>query len=258
VPSNASPAPAPTPAGGEQVEPVDHLAPPDDLRVEPDDLRVEPGVPHELASSELLAGTRAALHAVVELLMAGPQHRASGTIRLGVEPGAIQTVAEPRLRLEATCLSGHGGQASLLGSTTPMALGAAVGVSAGAPVGVYPDTTGAELDEPLGVDADVATALLDWFAVGAAGLLLFAPQERAVLWPEHFDLAITIDGVNYGISPGDGTSSQPYAYVGPHSPVDDPFFDVPFGALRTWSQVPDAASIAAFFTQGRDRAASVR
>jgi hypothetical protein len=217
-----------------------------DLRVE-QPLAVGP-------SPEVLAGTRAALHAVVELVMAGPQHRASGTIRLAVVPGAVQTVAEPRLRLEATCLSGPGGQASLLDTTSPMALGAAVGVQAGAPVGVYTDTSGVAPDEALAVDADVATALLDWFSVGAAGLLLHAPDERAVLWPEHFDLAVTVDGVTYGISPGDGFSAQPYAYVGPHAPVDDPFFDVPFGALRTWAQVPDAASVAAFFAEGRDRA----
>lgn len=200
-----------------------------------------------------LAATRAALHAVVELVLAGPQHRASGTIRLAVVPGAVQTVAAPRLRLEPTCLSGPGGQASLLDTTSPLALGAAVGVEAGAPVGVYLPTSVAAPDEALSVDADLATALFDWFAVGAAALIGHAPTERAVLWPEHFDLAVTVDGVNYGISPGDGFSAQPYAYVGPHSPVDDPFFDVPFGALRTWTQVPDAASVAAFFAEGRDR-----
>ena len=64
------------------------------------------------------------------------------------------------------------------------------------------------------------------------------------------------DGVGYGISPGDGFSAHPYAYVGLPGPVDDPFFDAPFGALRTWSQVPDAASVAAFFAEGRQRAAA--
>lgn len=204
-------------------------------------------------SEELLARTRAGLHAVVECVMAGPQHRTSGTIRLAVVPGAIETVAEPRLRLGAESLSGHGGEASLLGATSLLALGAAVGVQPGPPEGVYGDLTGAELDAPLSIHADTSVALLDWFAVGAAGLLTFAPDERPVLWPEHFDLAVTVDGVNYGVSPGDGYSALPYAYVGPHAKLDDPFFDAPFGAARTWAQVTDAAGIAAFFAEGRDR-----
>ena len=210
------------------------------------------------SSQTLLRSTRAGLHAVVEGVLAGPQHRASGTIRLSVAPGAIETVAEPRLRLTATTLSGAGGEASLLGSASQLSLAAAVGVEAGPPVGVYADLSGADLDEPLRIDADIAVALLDWFSVGAAGLLTFAPAERAVLWPEHFDLAVTVEEVNYGVSPGDTTSVQPYAYVGPFVPVADPFFDAPFGALRTWQQVPDAASMAAFFAEGRDRVRAAR
>jgi hypothetical protein len=209
-------------------------------------------------SAELLLSTRTGLHAVAEAVLAGPQHRASGTIRLSVAPGAIETVARPRLRLTASSLSGPGGEASLLGATTALALGAAVGVQAGPPDGVYRDTSGVAVDQTLSIDADTATALMDWFAVGAAGLLTFAPDERAVLWPEHFDLAITLDEVNYGVSPGDAFSPLPYAYVGPHERVDDAFFDAPFGAVRTWEQAPDAARLAAFFAEGRDRVRAVR
>jgi hypothetical protein len=36
-----------------------------------------------------------------------------------------------------------------------------------------------------------------------------------VLWPEHFDIGITIDAVNYGASRGDDHIAEPYAYVGP-------------------------------------------
>ncbi|WP_380163618.1 hypothetical protein [Jannaschia sp. R86511] len=210
-------------------------------------------MPDSRPSADLLLSTRLGLHAVAEGVLAGPQHRAAGTIRLSVEPGSVQTVAEPRLRLGATSVSGPAGEASLLGATSVMALGAAVGVQAGPPVGLYTDTSGVELDQPLSIDADTATALMDFFAVGAAGLLTFAPEERAVLWPEHFDLAVTVDEVNYGVSPGDGFSTQPYAYVGPFRPVADPFFDAPFGAVRTWDQVPDAGGIAEFFAEGRDR-----
>ena len=248
----------PGPAVPDTALPAAHAPSPGHRAGQVDGLRVERRPAPTGPSDDVLAATRATLHAVVELVMAGPQHRESGTIRLAIVPGAVETVAEPRLRLEPTCLSGPGGQASLLDTTSPLALGSAVGVQAGAPVGVYPFRDGVEPDEALSVDADVATALLDWFSVGAAGLLLHAPDERAVLWPEHFDLAVTVDGVNYGISPGDDVSVQPYAYVGPPAPVDDPFFDLPFGALRTWAQVPDAEAVAAFFAEGRDRAAGAR
>ena len=44
------------------------------------DLPVDPGT---------LTATMLALHGVAELLLAGPQYRASGTIRLRVEPGGL-------------------------------------------------------------------------------------------------------------------------------------------------------------------------
>jgi glucose 1-dehydrogenase len=35
-----------------------------------------------------------------------------------------------------------------------------------------------------------------------------------VLWPEHLDLAVTVDAVNYGVSPGDDAVPAPYLYGG--------------------------------------------
>ncbi len=205
-------------------------------------------------SADDLRRTVVALHAVAEHVMSGPQHRDSGTIRLQVTPGAIETVAPPAVRLLGDRVVGPGGEVVLDGGRTLAEVGAAVGVTAGVPVDLYTDHAELGPDEPVAVSADAATVVLEWFAVGAAALVTFAPEETPVLWPEHFDLAVTVDGVNYGVSPGDGFSATPYAYVGPHSPVDDPFFDAPFGAVRTWDQVPDAASLAAFFTEGRQHA----
>lgn len=205
-----------------------------------------------------LRRTRESLHTVVELVLAGPQHRASGTIRLRVDPGSLHTVAGPGLALTPSTLSGPGGEASLLAPATARELAAAVGVDVGAPEGLYGDHAALGPDDRLSVDVDAATALLEWFSVGAAAMLQFAPQEQAVLWPEHFDLAVTVDAATYGVSPGDGFSAQPYAYVLPPAPADDSFFDAPFGAARTWDLVPDAAGITAFFHEGRDRAATVR
>ena len=49
---------------------------------------------------------------------------------------------------------------------------------------------------------------------GHDALIAFAPAETPVLWPEHFDVAIRVQDVNFGVSPGDGFIEEPYAYVG--------------------------------------------
>ena len=53
-----------------------------------------------------------------------------------------------------------------------------------------------------------------------------------MLWPEHFDIAIRVDDVNYGVSPGDDYLNEPYAYVGVDPVPDDEFWNAPFGAAR--------------------------
>jgi hypothetical protein len=72
----------------------------------------------------------------------------------------------------------------------------------------------------------VLAALID----GRQALKRLFPDEEAVLWPEHFDVAVTVDEVNYGISPGDAEHPLPYAYVGPWTPRAGAFWNEPFGA----------------------------
>ena len=120
----------------------------------------------------------------------------------------------------------------------------------GPPEGVYHDTSGVGLDEPVVVDPAAAAELADWFARADAGLRAFAPDAEPVLWPEHFDIGITLDEVNYGASP-DAAHPEPYAYVGPWTPREGPFWNAPFGALRPAADLPDAAALAAFFAEGR-------
>jgi len=48
-----------------------------------------------------LIATRRSWHGVAELVMAGPQYRRSGSIKLRVVPGGFSTVAEPDLRVDA-------------------------------------------------------------------------------------------------------------------------------------------------------------
>jgi hypothetical protein len=88
------------------------------------------------------------------------------------------------------------------------------------------------------------------FSAGDAALRTFAPSEEPVLWPEHFDIGITVDDVNYGVSPGDGYLGEPYMYVGPWTAKTGEFWNAPFGAARLLGPSPDPATIVAFFEQG--------
>jgi hypothetical protein len=129
---------------------------------------------------------------------------------------------------------------------------------------VYKPATPLNLDEPLTIDLQAARLLADWYRLGAEALSLFAaeiPGDQpgpAVLWPEHFDVGITAAAINYGASPGDEHVAEPYLYVGPHDgppPGDPAFWNAPFGAVRTCRQIGTLAEAAAFFRDGRARAA---
>lgn len=196
---------------------------------------------------QALERTRIALHGVAELLLAGPQHAAAGTIRLRIVPGGFAQVAGP-LRVEGSELVWDGGRAALRG--TARELGALAGVSAAAPAGVYADGSGLGPDDPLDVDVLAAARLTTWFGIGDAALRAFAPDTEPVLWPEHFDLGLTQAEVNYGVSPGDAAHPAPYAYVGPWTPRTGEFWNAPFGAVRAASELPDAAAVADFFRAG--------
>ncbi|MVZ99593.1 hypothetical protein F8568_004230 [Actinomadura sp. LD22] len=203
---------------------------------------------------DALGTTRRSLHGVAELLLAGPQHRESGTIRLRVAEGGFGTVRAPRLRVAGAELVA-GGRAIPLDGTTCLELAAAAGIEAGAPQGVYKDGSGVGPDETLGVDAGAAAHIAECFARGHEALVRFAPGAAPVLWPEHFDLALTLDEVNYGVSPGDGFLGEPYAYAGPWEPRQGAFWNAPFGAARPVRLLPGATALHDFFMEARDRAA---
>ena len=57
----------------------------------------------------------------------------------------------------------------------------------------------------LDIDADGVAALAAWFALVSAALTTVHPAASPTLWPEHFDLAVTVAGATYGGSPGDAT-----------------------------------------------------
>ncbi len=198
-----------------------------------------------------LVTTRRSLHGLAELILAGPQHRASGTIRLRIVPDGIATVAAPDLRISPEWLYRDGHPTAPLADATYTGVAAALNVDAGPPEGLYADGSGVTISENLSVDPAAAQMIFQAFELGDRTLRAFAPALTPVLWPEHFDLAVTLNDVNYGISPGDTHLDVPYAYVGPHHTRHGTFWNTPFGAAHPLTELPDLLK---FFTEGRRNA----
>jgi hypothetical protein len=195
-----------------------------------------------------LVATRRALHGVAELVVAGPQFRTQGSIELRVRPGGFGGHLSS-VRVDGRDLVWDGGRTPLAG--TCRALAAASGREVSALADVYPDGSGVDPDEPLGFDAEALDLLLGWFVRADAALRAFAPEVEPILWPEHFDVGVAVDEVNYGGSPGDATHTGPYAYVGPWTAPEGEFWNAPFGALRDAADLTDVDAVVSFFEAGR-------
>jgi hypothetical protein len=111
-------------------------------------------------------------------------------------------------------------------------------------------------------DAVAAAVLYAWWELGAEVLadIAVAYGERSsevVLYPEHFDIASTLDlgaagRLNIGFSPGDDFSAVPYVYAGPWVRREGPFWNAPFGAYRRYDEFPPnspAGAVRAFLDQ---------
>ncbi len=222
------------------------------------------GCPAELTT------TRHALHCVAEHVLAAALHEATGRIGLRATPGGFGTPpfvrggAECQIRVDGTGLVvAEAGSERRHRLTTIADAADHVGVVPGGPGAVYPLVTALEPDASLAIDEVAASIIHRWFAVTSAALEQFRRDHAdrgpsiAQLWPEHFDLAITMDEVNYGGSPGDAGHDAPYAYVGPwdRDRVSGGFWNEPFGASRSLADVPSVASMVAFFESGRTLAA---
>jgi hypothetical protein len=216
-----------------------------------------------LTTTQRLTETRTSWHRVAEHVLAAGQFADAGTIRLRPVPGGIGTargIAGRQLAIvgDELLVLGTDGSRRSEHLTTLRAAAAFAGVFPGLR-GSYPPATSADPDADLPVDAAAARVLADWFALGDAALRRFAEvlgrDEDPVLWPEHLDLGITLDAVNYGCSPGDAAISEPYLYVGPHAgpPARDSFWNAPFGAAVTAGRIHGVDDAVDFFTQGRNR-----
>jgi hypothetical protein len=214
-------------------------------------------------SSDTPAATRRALHGTAELLVAGPQYRGTGKMRLAVRPGGFGTsrswddvlgIAVDRTDLVVR-RSGDERRIPLAGTYAELA--AAAGLEPGGLEGAYGDGSGVVLDDEVDIDPAAAARLAAAWAVGDAALRAIGTEVAGddapapVLWPEHFDVAITLDEVNYGVSPGDSTIPEPYAYVGPFQPRQGLFWNQPFGAARPLAELAGEDGVLAFFREGR-------
>lgn len=196
-----------------------------------------------------LTVTRRSLHGVAEMVLAGPQYRHGGGIQLRVVADGFGTVTWPNLRVASDSLITETGSLRLAGSYRELA--AAAGVEARRLDDVYSGGPKIAIDEQIEIDPEAARLLEEAFTRGEAALRTLAPDVMPVLWPEHFDVGISVDDVNYGVSPGDHAIPEPYAYVGPWNRRTGDFWNAPFGAARPLTELPDTTAIADFFTTGR-------
>ena len=197
--------------------------------------------------------TRRSLHAVAELVLAGPQLTQSDSIELRSTPGGFGTVAAPGLHVRDGRVV-RADREVVVDGRTAADVAAECGVTATSLAHVYDGGPKVAPDEVLSVDEGAAVTLADAFALGDGALRAFAPDQRPVLWPEHFDIAVTVGRVNYGVSPGDEHRPAPYAYVGPWEVPDGGFWNEPFGAARDLDGFRDVDDLAAWFREGQRRA----
>jgi hypothetical protein len=191
-----------------------------------------------------LAVTRRSVHGLAEHVLAATEHRAVNRIRLAVRDGALTTLELPG-PVERLELTGAGVVRRPDGLTVPYRgsfgdLAAALGVRFGLEDAPYHLASGVQADDPIEIDPLALATVLGAWVVGDAALRGFAPDQDPVVWPEHLDVAITLDEVNYGVSPGDESVDEPYAYVGPHQPRQGEFWNASFGAARPLTSLAGA------------------
>lgn len=206
---------------------------------------------------ETVVATRRQLHGVAESFLAGPQYRSAGTIRLAVLPDGFTGTATP-VAVHGTTLHWPHGSCKLAGPVSELV--AASGLDFGPPPDdVYRPVAPLDPGTVLDLDSDAARIVYRGLHAGAVALKTFMPDGIPVLWSEHFDVGVTEDEVNYGVSAGDDYHPLPYAYVGPWdsaaSARTGEFWNAPFGAVHPLDLSSDgdtlAAEIAYFFSHGR-------
>jgi hypothetical protein len=218
---------------------------------------------------QVLSATRDGLHVIAEHVLAAAQYRDTGSVRLRCSPDGfamtnrLHTGQHLAVAGDRLVVTQHDVERSTR-ITTAAAAAVFASVEIGMPASAYPAATELRPEAPLHIDAHAARELAGWFALADAALRRLVAQTTGaiepVLWPEHFDIGITVEAVNYGASPGDDLVDEPYLYVGPHDgpPVRDEFWNAPFGAARARHGVATAQDAVEFYRAGRMLAQSRR
>jgi hypothetical protein len=224
------------------------------------DASAGPGAPPTITS----------LHVLAEHVLGAGLFAATGHIGLQVAAGGFGTPPSADADLGGRWVVSDGALAVRRSDgsterqaeiTTVAAAAAFFGVTPGMPPTVYTPATELVLDAPLEVDRIVAEHVGVWLSLGDAALVRFASAHAgedptgSTLWPEHFDLGLSMAEVNYGVSPGDELHVEPYLYVGPWTPREGAFWNEPFGASVTASSINSVEDAVAFFEEGRSLAA---
>lgn len=198
------------------------------------------------------ATTREAMRRLAVFVLSPARKAVTGRIGLQPTPDGFGTPVfgeEEQLRVAGGTLVRHRGATSEAVAITSLSAAAALaGVTLSEDPGVGHDIPElGDVDAALPVSEAAALALGAFYAFSGTVLEAFRAELNAAgqecstvqLWPEHFDLGCSIEGVNFGSSPGDGFSAEPYVYVGPWETggLEGGFWNAPFGATLSYHEL---------------------
>lgn len=195
--------------------------------------------------------TKHSLHGLAELVLAGPRYRQGGSIRLRAQPEGFRTRDEPVVAVSGSALVTADLRVDVDGLTFAQAA-ARIGLEASRLDDVYGDGPKVGPDEAIHLDPSSVRQVEHALALGDQALRRFNEGADPILWPEHFDVAIEVGEVTYGVSPGDRFVDGPYAYVSRPGPFTGEFWNAPFGAARRLSELDGVDGIVAFLRQGAE------
>jgi len=233
-------------------------------------------------STQALAATRRSWHLLAAHVVAEERFRRVGHSGLEPTPQGFRTPGEElsgvEVELDQLVIRRADGvlrrSVTTIGDAQSWVLGEVGPPRWGQQPGLHDPPPPVPADTLLPIDPAVAGWLGRWFHLGYAALgELIADEASAdagvpTLWPEHFDVGIEVlpddRRASYGVSPGDTTIAEPYAYVAlwepdRHGAHSDPWWSATAltGATMTARGLAETdepgRELLAWFRAGRDR-----